>query len=88
MPAISNFFGIAIKMYSESNGKHHIPHFHAEYQDDEASYDFDGELLDGKLPNKQHKIVAAWATIHKDELNACWELLSKKGGFIKIPPIK
>lgn len=44
MPTISMFYGILIKMnYKE----HNPPHFHAYYQDYEATFNFDGELLEG-----------------------------------------
>ncbi len=35
MPELSRFFGIIIRMYFEPAAKHqhHIPHFHAYYQD-------------------------------------------------------
>ena len=36
MPTISIFYGIPIMMYFYDAGKHHVPHIHAKYQDDEA----------------------------------------------------
>lgn len=50
MPSISMFFGIIIYMYFD---EHRPPHFHAKYQDYEAVFDFDGELLEGSMPGKQ-----------------------------------
>ena len=44
MPAISNFFGITIRMYYDD---HAPPHFHAEYQGQTGSFDFSGRLLAG-----------------------------------------
>ncbi len=40
-------------MYFYDDAKHHSPHIHAEYQDDEAVFSIlDGELLSGNLPRK------------------------------------
>ncbi|MGH8547216.1 MAG: DUF4160 domain-containing protein [Methylococcales bacterium] len=38
MPELSRFFGIIIRMYTEASGPHHVPHFHAYYQDDVGIY--------------------------------------------------
>lgn len=42
MPTISVFFGIIIRMFYRD---HNPPHFHAEYQGQNATFDFDGKLL-------------------------------------------
>jgi hypothetical protein len=39
MPEISRFFGIIIRMFIEAGGQHHMPHFHAYYQNDVGIYD-------------------------------------------------
>lgn len=46
MPAISNFFGITIRMQSEKGGKHHKPHIHAIYGDCEIVMALDCETLE------------------------------------------
>jgi hypothetical protein len=33
MPEISRFFGIIIRMFAEPEVQHHVPHFHAHYQE-------------------------------------------------------
>ena len=68
MPAISMFYGIIIKMYN--NGEHNPPHFHASYQGYYATFNLDGELIEGDMPKRQIKFIAAWTEIHKDELIA------------------
>jgi len=75
-------------MYMELNGKHHIPHFHAKYNEFEAIYDFDGNLLGGNMPYKQKKLVEAWVMLHKDELNAVWTAWNESGEVIKIEGLK
>ena len=36
MPELSRFFGVIIRMSMEAGGPHHLPHFHAYFQDDVA----------------------------------------------------
>lgn len=85
MPTISMFFGILIRMYYED---HNPPHIHALYGDDQACYTFDGEILEGSLPKKQHKLVQAWIEIHKEELQANWKLASDGEQVFKIDPLR
>ena len=88
MPVLSLFYGIIIRMYSEPNGKHNTPHIHAEYQGKEATFDFDGNMLDGEFPTKQKKMVIAWIAIHEDDLRANWELLQDGQQHFKIQPLQ
>ena len=88
MPLISQFYGILIYIYKEIGGKHNMPHFHAKYNDFEGVYDFDGNLLDGELPNKQNKLVEAWCVIHTDELNAAWMAWNESGEVVKIEGLR
>jgi len=58
MLTIAIFYGIQIMMYFFDNGRHHVPHIHAEYQDDEAVFSIlDAELISGSLPRKQTRLV-------------------------------
>jgi hypothetical protein len=76
MAELSRFFGIIIRMFAERGGKHHIPHFHAAYQEHEAVFTIDPvQMLSGFLPLKQRRLVEAWAEIHQDELEAAWKSL-------------
>lgn len=88
MPTLSMFFGIIIRMYKEIGGKHSCPHIHAEYGDDEAVFDLDGNVLEGKLPAKKERMVQTWIDIHYEELSANWKLLSEGEQFFKIPPLQ
>ena len=42
MLVVSVFFGIVIRMFYREHG---VAHFHAEYQDQQATFTFDGDLL-------------------------------------------
>jgi len=66
---------------------HQPPHLHARYQDSKALYKFDGDLLSGKLPMKQDKLVKAWIELHKDELEANWILAENNEQLFKISPL-
>ncbi len=85
MPTISFFYGIIITMYYDD---HNPPHFHAKYQGETAEITFDGEVLKGNLPEKQLRIVQAWALIHEEDLMANWELLKNQSQPEKIEPLK
>jgi len=84
MPIISTFFGIIIRMYFKDDEQHHTPHFHAKYGEFNASFKLDGDIIAGKFPSKQTKLVAAWAEIHKDELSALWEIMQTDEEYFKI----
>ena len=88
MPTLSLFYGIIIKMYREVGGKHNLPHLHAEYGDDEAVFDFEGNVLEGSLPKKKERMVQTWIDIHQEDLKANWKLLSSGEGYFKIPPLQ
>ena len=79
------FYGILIRMYYDD---HNPPHIHALYGDNTASYDFDGQVIDGALPNKQNKLVLAWIEIHREELEANWKLARDGEQIFKIEPLK
>ena len=50
MAELSRFFGIIIRMFAEHGGKHHIPHFHAVYQEYEAVFTINPvEILSGSI---------------------------------------
>lgn len=76
MPELSRFHGIIIRMFRETGGRHHLPHFHAYYQDEAAVYGLDPiERLSGSLPLRQQRLVEAWAELHREELIDNWARL-------------
>ena len=89
MPVLSMFYGIIVLMYYFDDKKHHRPHIHAQYQDDEVVIAIpDGEVLAGKLPRSKLKLVQAWVEIHQDELMANWKLAAQGEQVFKIDPLK
>ncbi len=80
MPELSRFFGIIIRMFAEVGGPHHLPHFHAYYQDDVAVLGLDPVE---HLPRRQRRLVEAWAELHQAELLADWQRL--QDGNLPLP---
>ncbi|MBU5611682.1 DUF4160 domain-containing protein [Geomonas azotofigens] len=88
MPIISMFYGIIIRMYLLDNHHHNRPHFHAKYAELEASISIEeGEILAGQLPRKQIRLVPAWLELHRDELQADWDLVVAGENPYKIDPL-
>jgi hypothetical protein len=65
VPELSRFFGIIIRMNAEPNVPHHLPHFHAYYQEHDAVFGLDPiDMIAGELPRRQRRFVEAWAELH------------------------
>jgi len=89
VPEISRFFGVVIRMFAEAGAPHHVPHFHAYYQDNVGIFTFDPvELIAGYLPKKQARFVEAWAELHQAELAAAWQQLQTGHKPTPIEPLK
>ena len=89
MPVISMFYGIVVSMYFIDNRRHHLPHIHVRYQDDEAVFSIpDAQLLEGKLPHGKARLVEAWIEIHREELMADWQLAAEGQPVFRIDPLR
>ena len=54
------FYGIIIYLYFLDKKRHHLPHIHAKYQEQEAVYSVeDGTRLEGDIPQNKEKLVQA-----------------------------
>jgi hypothetical protein len=83
------FYGVVVLMFFKDNRQHNLPHIYIRYQDSKAVVDIaNGEILDGKFPQKQLKMVQAWIEIHKDELMADWDLAIAGEQPYKIEPLR
>ena len=81
--------GIIVSMYYFDDRRHHLPHIHVKYQEQEVVIAIPvGEVLEGKLKSNKMKLVQAWIEIHQDELLANWELASQGENIFKIDPLK
>ncbi|HEY4232183.1 MAG TPA: DUF4160 domain-containing protein [Lacipirellulaceae bacterium] len=89
MPVISMFYGVIVSMYFMDNRRHHLPHVHVRYQEDEAVIAIsDSSVLEGDLPPGKIKLVLAWIEIHRDELLADWQLAVSGQQPFKIEPLR
>lgn len=89
MPVISMFYGIIVSLYFMDNRRHHKPHIHVRYQNDEAVLSIpEGELLEGSIPPAKMRLVLAWIEIHQDELMADWQLAVDGQQPFKIEPLR
>ena len=89
MPEIARFFGIIIRMFTETGAQHHVPHIHAYYQDAMATYRIDtGDVLSGLLPRRQQRLVEAWIELYREELLENWRRINAGESVRKIPPLR
>jgi len=89
MPVISMFYGVIVLMYYFDNKKHHLPHIHAQYGEEEAVILIpEGNVIEGSLRTAKLKLVQAWIEIHRDELMADWQLAVNGQAVFKIEPLK
>ena len=76
-------------MFAEAASPHHVPHFHAYYQDVVGIFSIDPvELIAGSLPRRQGRLVEAWAELHQAELSADWQRLQEGRKPLPIEPLK
>ena len=89
MPTISMFYGIVIYLYFFDDERHKLPHIHARYQGQEASFSIaDGALLSGEIPPAKAKLVVAWMEIHRESLLADWDLAVNGQTPFPIEPLR
>jgi hypothetical protein len=64
-------------------------HFHAEYAESEASFTIDTlEVLEGELPRRPRAFVIEWASLHREELRANWELARQGLPLHTVEPLE
>lgn len=85
MPIISTFFGIVIRMFYQEHG---VPHFHAEYQGQQATFTFDGETLAGSIRSRTaRRLIKDWALAHASDLEANWNKAKGGEALDRIAPL-
>jgi len=89
MPVISLFYGLIVTMYFYDNNRHHLPHIHVKYNEDEAVFSIENsEIIDGSLPKSKVRLVEAWIEIHREDLMANWKLAIAGEKIYQIEPLK
>ena len=69
--------------------EHNPPHIHAYYQDFKVSVSIqDGKIIEGKIPDRQMRLIQAWIEIHQEELFANWKLCQNGERPFQIEPLK
>ena len=82
------FYGIIVRMYY-APGEHPPPHFHVYYAEHTATVSIEScELSKDSLPNKQRRLVLAWAELRREELMTNWNLLMNGEEPFKIQPLR
>ena len=86
MPELCRFYGIVIVLrYRE----HPPPHFHAKYQEHEATVDMQNlRVTEGYLPNRAQTLVLEWASQHREELLEAWNTARSGQSPSKIAPLE
>ena len=83
------FYGLIVSMYYLDNRQHKLPHIHVRYGELESVYEIpSGKLLEGSLPANKEKLLVAWIEIHKEELEANWNLAVTGNKIFSIEPLK
>ena len=89
MPTISMFYGIIISLYFYDDERHKLPHIHAKYQGQDASFSIlDGALLSGEIPPSKARLVQAWIEIRREDLLANLELAIDGQSLFPIDPLR
>jgi len=86
MAELSRFFGIVIAMFYREHGRAHI---HAYYSGKVAVIAVhDGELLSGRIPRPELRLVREWILLHRDELLVAWSRARAGRSIGKIRPLR
>lgn len=88
MAEIDRFSGMVISMYCEVGGKHHWPHIHVRSGDGDAVYRLNGQLVEGKLPNKKDQEVQAWLAAHKKALNKIYKMAHSGQKILSVKEVE
>jgi hypothetical protein len=85
VPVVSTFFGIVIRMFYREHG---VPHFHAEYQGEQATFSLNGELLAGTQHSRTAlRLIREWSLAHSTELEANWSRAIAGEPLERIAPL-
>jgi hypothetical protein len=85
VPIISTFFGIVIRMHFR---EHEPAHFHAEHQGQSATFDFNGQLLQGQISSRTAlRLIREWAALHTAQLGQNWANMKQGVALDRIEPL-
>jgi len=76
-------------MYYFDNRRHHEPHIHVQYSDEEAVISIPGgEVIEGSIRANKLKLLQARIEIHQEDLMADWQLAVNGQPVFKIDPLR
>jgi hypothetical protein len=85
MPVISTFFGIVVRMFYREHG---VPHFHADFQGQQATFTFDGEPLAGAIQSRTaSRLIREWSLARRAELESNWNRVKAGEPLERIAPL-
>lgn len=88
-PTICIFDGIGIDMILCESDPHSLPHIHAQYGDDEASFAIeDAALLTGSFPPRQTRLIQGWVELRRVELMEDWDLAVRGANARPVAPLR
>jgi hypothetical protein len=87
MPRISEFFGLVVYMYWFDTQKHKGPHFHVRYCGAEATFDLAGNVLEGNLGSRAHRLIREWCIERDLELRRAWRAAAEGQEIPWINPL-
>lgn len=83
------FYGIVIYLYFYDDERHKLPHIHTRYQGEDASFSIlDGAVISGSIPIAKTRLVQARIEIHRESLQADWELAVNGQTPFAIDPLR
>lgn len=89
MVEIARFYGIVVRMYSETGGQHHRPHLHAYAEGQEVVVSLDSvHIMGGGLSRRNERLLLAWVELHIEALQWNWRALHGGERPRKIDPLR
>ena len=86
MPELCRFQGIVIQIYYND---HPPAHFHATYGDYKVKIGVENlEVLNGRLPARQRRLVSHWASVRQVELREAWRRAQRLEHAGRIAPLE
>ena len=68
--------------------EHGVSHFHAEYQGQQATFTFDGDVLAGTLQSRTAmRLIKEWALADRWELESNWQRITAGEPLERIAPL-
>ncbi|WP_129671241.1 DUF4160 domain-containing protein [Candidatus Chloroploca sp. Khr17] len=67
---------------------HLPPHFHAEYQDFEATIEIASGLVTGRMPRRALNLIWSWLDEHRDEVMENWKRAQARQALKPVEPLR